>query len=117
MQNKAKRVLLVGDDELLRMTRNHILQNAGYVVDTAATLDDALARCCTEHFDAVLISGQSQEHALKECERIRSAKPDQLVIVIAQPNCYIPPDACPDKVVEADPKEMLQGIDSALHRL
>jgi len=112
-----KRVLLLGRDDTLRMTRAQVLRAAGYEVMTADTQEQAAISYSAQVVDAVLICAENEQQALEHCERIRAVNPEQLVIVIAEPNCYIPPESCPDRVVDGDPHEMLTGIDSALKKM
>ena len=52
------RILLVEDDEPLRLLLEHVLLRADYAVDTAATLDSACALLDCADYDLVLTAGR-----------------------------------------------------------
>lgn len=110
------RLLLVGRDALLRKLRAEVLKRCGYSVFPATDHEDAITRCKPGAYDAVLVSGEEDEHeALEFCEEVRRTNPEQVVIVIARPNVYIPGDSCPDDVVEnGRPTELIESVKAAL---
>lgn len=52
------RILLVEDDPDLRLLLEHVLLGAGYEVDTAATVEAALARLAGPAYDLLLADGR-----------------------------------------------------------
>src|SRR3954469_15070453 len=112
----APRLLIVGRDPLLRKLRAEVLKTRGYSVFPATDHADALSRCKPGAYDAVLVSGEEDEpEALDFCEEVRRFNPNQICIVIARPNVYIPGDACPDDVVEnGHPSELIASVQAAL---
>lgn len=53
MSLSPKRILVVSDDQMLRVTRVSILEKAGYAVCSAVTADDAMGLLETERFDLI----------------------------------------------------------------
>jgi YesN/AraC family two-component response regulator len=53
-QGQVPRLLLVDDDELVRTTLTQILKNGGFLVATAASVNEALKLIGSETFDALL---------------------------------------------------------------
>jgi YesN/AraC family two-component response regulator len=53
-QGQVPRLLLVDDDELVRTTLTQILKNGGFLVATAASVNEALKLIASQTFDALL---------------------------------------------------------------
>jgi CheY-like chemotaxis protein len=115
MPENASRLLLVDPNPVSRKLRARVLNERGYAVFPARSFDDAISRVKPDAYLAVLVSGDDEQEALDFCERLRSVHPKQLVIVLAQPESYIPEDACPDQVLEgATPMQVAKAVDQAL---
>jgi DNA-binding NtrC family response regulator len=50
----GKRILVIDDDELIRTLIGHVLTSAGYAVDTAATVAQALEHMAAQSYHLVL---------------------------------------------------------------
>ena len=55
MVAEQKKILVVDDDESIRLAFTGILENAGYLVETAGTGQEALEKAKAKRFDVALI--------------------------------------------------------------
>ena|ERR687889_721464 len=110
----TRRVLLVDPDPVSRKLRARLLNDSGYAVFPARDAEDAISRIKPGAYQAVLIAGD-EEQALEFCEQVRRVHPEQVVIVIAKPDAYIPQEPCPDTVLRGgEPAQVLQTVNAAL---
>lgn len=82
----ALRILLIEDDEISRVVTCELLRSHGHQVDTAATIDDAVALAAEPRFDLVLTDvslGASDTGGLEVARRIRELAPAAAVPIIA----------------------------------
>src|SRR3989304_8052547 len=55
MTNRKKTILVVDDEDSIRRAFTNILENAGYLVETAETGQKALEKALAKHYDVALI--------------------------------------------------------------
>jgi CheY-like chemotaxis protein len=106
-------ILAVGPDSSSLVTRNMLLQAAGYTVVPSLSMKEAFNRFLAGHFDLVLL-----DYSLPARDRerltslIRAAGPPTPVVSVAQ-GCGSD-DPFVDTIVESDPEMLLIGIKEAL---
>ena len=106
-------VLAVGFDSSLMRTRSLVLQSAGYIVESASSLEDAAARFQAGDFDLVLL-----------CHSIPTKDKDRLTCLIRATGSLTPVvsiarnlDACDafvNATLEDGPNKFLAGVGEEL---
>jgi len=77
------RVLVVDDEQNIRLTLNALLSRAGYAVTTAATGEDAVALFEREPFDLMLVDLQMPGmKGMEVVAKVREAGHDAIIIVL-----------------------------------
>lgn len=83
MQNNNQNILLVDDDEAVLFGYKSSLAGAGYLVQTAGSLEDAKKLVASGDFDAVVLDLQLPDgNALEWIPQLKKSHPDLPVIVI-----------------------------------
>jgi len=105
MSSMSARILVVDDDDAGRYLKAHILRKHGYHVTEAATGAEAIARCCSDSPDLVLLDAMLPDiHGFEVGQRIKAADPG---IVVLQTSAAI--TSAQDRAVALD-----SGADSFL---
>lgn len=77
------RILIVDDEESIRFTFNAFLSDAGYAVDTAQNLDEALAQVAQVSYDAIFLDILlGRESGMKVLQACRKSRPNTPVIMV-----------------------------------
>ena len=83
MQNNNQNILLVDDDEAVLFGCKSALASAGYLVQTAVSLDDAKKLISSSDFDAVVLDLKLPDgNALDWIPQLKKTHPDLPVIVV-----------------------------------
>lgn len=111
-------ILSVGHEPMLLDTRSLILRAAGYLVESALSIKQAINHLRTGDFDVVVV-----------CHSIPSQERDRLVCLVRASGSTIPvisvvrmsasdhhSEGFADATVESDPKKLLLGIQEALYK-
>ncbi|HVT98478.1 MAG TPA: response regulator [Acidobacteriaceae bacterium] len=109
-------ILNVGSDATLLDTRRMILQAAGYIVESANSIDEAIERFRLGDFDLVLLC-----HSLSERDRRRlisliraSGSGTPVVAVGYGPGQYS--DGLADATLDSGPRDLISGVRNVLLR-
>jgi DNA-binding response OmpR family regulator len=108
-------ILAVGLDSSLLRTRALVLQSAGYVVQSASSVKDAVRSFLAGDFDLVLLC-----HSVPSLERdrltclIRASGSHTPVASVSGNSC--PNDAFVTATLEDGPDKLLRGIRDVLHK-
>ncbi len=77
------RILVVDDEESIRFTFNAFLTDAGYLVETAASLEEALEKMDAKVFDAIFLDILlGRESGIKVLQASRECQPNTPVIMV-----------------------------------
>ena len=103
------RILLIGPDGSLRASRKHLLERAGYVVNTA-TDHNALERLDENGYQMVVLGPSISENGYGQLEdRVRKFHPQAFIVKIQQTTAHR--GKSPDAFVESGmPAELLEAI-------
>jgi|SRR5579859_2117886 len=102
------KILLIGPDSALRASRKHLLERAGYVVNTA-TDHNALERLDENDYQMVVLGPSIPANGYGELEdRVRKFHPQAFIVKIQQmsahrgkaPNAFVE-SGMPDELLEA----------------
>ena len=108
-------VLAVGSNRLLMSTRILVLQSAGYIVESASSLQDAVDRFHVGDFDIVLLC-----HSVPAEDRDRLARSiratGSLTPIVSIANRLGECDAFANATLEDGPNKFLVGIKEALSK-
>ena len=103
------KILLIGPDASLRASRKHLLERAGYVVNTA-TDHNALERLNENDYRMVVLGPSISANGYGELEdRVRKSHPHAFIVKIQQFAAHR--GKAPDAFVESGmPDELLEAI-------
>ena len=102
LMTKPKKILVVDDDQLMRMMLHIMLTRAGYEVMSAENGQSAIEKVATEKPDLVLTDGLMPDmHGLIVCKAIkRLASPPKVVLLTASTSEMKRAEACaPDEIL------------------
>ena len=95
------RILLVSP--IPELHYDSLLTNGGFEVVTVKSLDDALAAWRPLVFNLVLVVvDDNVEQPLEFCEELKKIDPTQGVAFVTGWHTYIPPQSCPDEIIEQE---------------
>jgi DNA-binding response OmpR family regulator len=112
----AKRIVLVQEDAYLVASRKAILEQNGYQVDGAHSVEEARALCRLFDCDLVIVDSEENFRAATElCEEIKAENPDISVAVMTWDAANLESD-CPDEIIRRrkGPQELLDKVAHAL---
>jgi len=79
MEENEKKILIVDDEEIIRITFSRFLKKEGYNVETAESVDDALSKFTKSFFDLVItdlvMENRNGIELLKEIKKINHETP------------------------------------------
>jgi CheY-like chemotaxis protein len=108
-------VLIVGRDRILAETRSKVLQQAGYTVECAFSLKQAIEKFLAGDFDIVLlchsISAEGRERVARRLREYTSRTP--IVTVAAFMGQH---DPFADATIDNDPAELITGLQEIVSR-
>lgn len=109
------RILSVGEDRMLLGTRNTILGAAGYIVESARSLKQAIDHFLAGYFDVVILcySIVSKDRDLLTCWIRASGSLTPVVSISENPGQC---DNFADANLEREPKKLLSGIRNILNQ-
>jgi two-component system, OmpR family, response regulator CpxR len=100
MQNSPPHILLIDDNEHGLIARRTVLEDAGYVVTTASSGRQGLARFCEQPFDLVVTDYRMPDMAgLKVVRKIREHTPRVPVVILSG---YVEPLGLTEESTGAD---------------
>ena len=95
------RILLVS--QIPELHYDSLLTNCGFEVVTASSLDQALTVWQPSVFKLVLVVVDDNiEQPLEFCAELKKIDPTQGVAFVTGWHTYIPPQGCPDEIIEQD---------------
>lgn len=118
MNQQAKIILIVVDDNVLLRLRSMILQMHGFKVSGASSSEEAFECCERDIFDLVLIDLNTGIEASTDlCEAIKDRHPQQTVALLAPAYAYVGSE-CPDEVIPKNegPAKLVSEIRDLLQR-
>lgn len=118
MNQQAKIILIVVDDNVLLRLRSMILQMHGFKVSGASSSEEAFECCERDIFDLVLIDLSTGIEASTDlCEAIKDRHPQQTVALLAPAYAYVGSE-CPDEVIPKNegPAKLVSEIRDLLQR-
>ena len=118
MNQQAKTILIVVDDNVLLRLRSMILQMHGFKVSGASSSEEAFECCERDIFDLVLIDLSTGIEASTDlCEAIKDRHPQQTVALLAPAYAYVGSE-CPDEVIPKNegPAKLVSEIRDLLQR-
>ena len=106
-------VLSIGFDQALLKTRNLVLQSAGYIVESASSLKEAIDRFQSGDFDLILLcySIPRQDRGRLTTFFRQSGSRTPIVSIAGAPGEH---DRVANATLEDDPKKLLAGIRDVL---
>jgi two-component system response regulator CpxR len=111
-----KVILNAGQDPTLLETRSIILRAAGYIVESASSVKQAVTRFLAGSFDGVILC---QSIPVKDRERltclIRASGSLTPVVAVSERSSHC--DSFVDVAIEQDPKKLLRGIGEVFVKL
>lgn len=111
-----KRIVLVQNDTYLIETRKVLLEQQGYWVDSARSVEEARTFCQQSACDLVIVdSEEDYRAALDLCEEIKLENPEVSVAVMTWDASELDSD-CPDQIIrrQKGPGELLNKVRLAL---
>jgi len=118
LNQQAKIILIVVDDNVLLRLRSMILQMHGFKVSGASSSEEAFECCERDIFDLVLIDLSTGIEASTDlCEAIKDRHPQQTVALLAPAYAYVGSE-CPDEVIPKNegPAKLVSEIRDLLQR-
>jgi len=118
LNQQAKIILIVVDDNVLLRLRSMILQMHGFKVSGASSSEEAFECCERDIFDLVLIDLSTGIEASTDlCEAIKARHPQQTVALLAPAYAYVGSE-CPDEVIPKNegPAKLVSEIRDLLQR-
>jgi len=118
LNQQAKIILIVVDDNVLLRLRSMILQMHGFKVSGASSSEEAFECCERDIFDLVLIDLSTGIEASTDlCEAIKDRHPQQTVALLAPAYAYVGSE-CPDEVIPKNegPAKLVSEIRELLQR-
>jgi CheY-like chemotaxis protein len=101
----SKRILVVSDDRTLGFSRVALLKKAGYLVDSVASDDAAIALLEAEPFDLILLGRNALRTGQGLDQRLRERHPDLLTLKIEANAAF--PSIHATRVTDARPERVL----------
>ncbi len=78
-----RKILIADDEESIRLTFSEFLDDAGYNVDTAKTLDACIQKMQSDSFDLLFLDVMfGSDNGIEAIEALKNLQPDCKIVVI-----------------------------------
>ena len=109
-------ILAVGQDPMILNTRISILRGAGYAVESATSVEEAINHFRSGDFDLIILCHTIPPEERRHIARLIRDSGSPAPVLYVQPLVEPSMDGLADAIIGSHPDELLHGVEEALNK-